>query len=54
MFAHFDVATAAQTEDALAELTDMTGGGVKGLVLEPCETSVPPVIAVAVARPASA
>jgi len=45
-------ATAAQTEDALGELANMTGGNLKALLPEPCHLSTPAVHRAAETPPA--
>jgi len=37
-------ATVADTQDAIGELTNMTGGNVKALLPEPCRLSLPSVV----------
>jgi len=39
-----DVATVADTQDAIGELANMTGGNVKSLLPEPCRLSLPIVV----------
>lgn len=36
--------TSAEVEDALGELTNMTGGGIKALLPGPCQLSLPTVV----------
>ena len=39
-----DAASSADTQDAIGELTNMTGGNVKSLLPEPCQLSLPTVV----------
>ena len=39
-----DAASSEDTQDAIGELTNMTGGNVKSLLPEPCQLSLPTVV----------